>query len=163
MRTIENTAAIELPDGLTAWMLTQGPKVWHAFARAVDFAAPGASIDLLLAAHWIARQPEMDRATGLLLLARALKAGLHVAAPAAMDDAAARAFCLDLHQRLSLCATPAALPVMPDEHVLIDGLSKGHGPLPLPPSRLQYGIAPCTVAFHANRPYLIAQMLRRVG
>ena len=163
MRKIENTGAVDLPNGLTAWMQTQGPKVWHAFARGVDFAAPDATIDLLLAAHWIARQPQMDRATGLLLLARALQAGLHIAAPAAMDDAAARAFCLDLHQRLSLCATPASLPVMPDEQVLIDGLSKGHGPLPLPQSRLKYGIAPCAVTFHANRPYLIAQALRRAG
>lgn len=162
-RKIENMGAVALPDGLMAWMQTQGPKVWHGFARAVDFAAPGATIDLLLAAHWIARQPDMDRATGLLLLARALQAGLHVTAPAAMDDAAARAFCLDLHQRLSLCVAPARLPVMPDEQMLIDGLSNGGGPLPLPHSPLKYGIAPCAVTFHANRPHLIAQPLRRAG
>ena len=163
MCKIENTAAVAMPDGLTAWMQTQGPKVWHAFARGVDFAAPDATIDLLRAAHWIARQPDTDRATGLLLLARALKAGLHIAAPAAMDDAAARAFCLDLHQRLSLCSAPARLPVMPEEQMLIDGLSNGDGPLPLPHSPLRYGIAPCAVTFSANRPHLVAQPLRRAG
>ncbi len=165
MRKIENTAAVAMPEGLTAWMQTQGPKVWHAFARGVDFAAPGATIDLLLAAHWIARQPDMDRATGLLLLARALKAGLHVTAPAAMDDAAARAFCLHLHQRLSLSAAPARLPVMPDDQALIEGLFNGDGPLPLPHSPLKHGLAPCAVTFSANRPHGIgiAQSLRRAG
>lgn len=113
MSKIEQTGAVALPDGLTAWMQTQGPKVWHAFARGVEFDAPDATIDVLLAAHWIARQPDMDRATGLLMLARALKAGLHIYAPAAMDDAAARAFCLDLHQRMSLSQATARLPVMP--------------------------------------------------
>lgn len=163
MRKIEKTAAVAIPDGLTAWLQTQGPKVWHAFARGVDFAAPDATIDLLLAAHWIARQPDMDRATGLLLLARALKAGLHVAAPAAMDNAAARAFCRDLHQRLSLCTTPARLSVRPDERALIEGLSKGDGPLPLPHSPLKSGAAPCAVTFHTNRPHFTAQPLRRAG
>ena len=104
-----------------------------------------------------------DRATGLLLLARALKAGLHIAAPAAMDDAAARAFCLELHQRLSLGSAPARLPVMPEEQMLIDGLSNGDGPLPLPHSPLRYGIAPCAVTFSAHRSHLIAQPLRRAG
>ena len=102
MRKSEHPGPVALPDGLTAWMKTQGPKVWHAFARGVEFDDPNATIDVLLAAHWIARQPDMDRATGLLLLARALQAGLHIYAPPAMDDTAARAFCIDLHQRLSL-------------------------------------------------------------
>lgn len=163
MSRIENTAAVALPEGLKAWMQTQGPKVWHAFARAVEFDAPDATIDLLLAAHWIARQPDLDRATGLLLLARALKAGLHIYAPVAMDDAAARAFCLDLHQRLSLADAPARLPVMPDEAALIDGLSDGEAPLPLPRTALKTGIAPCAVAFRGNRPHMIATSQRRVG
>lgn len=163
MSRIVETGAVALPEGLAIWMQEQGPKVWHAFARGVEFDAPDATIDLLLAAHWIARQPDMDRATGLLLLARALKAGLHIFAPVAMDDAAARAFCLDLHQRLSLSEAPARLPVMPDEAALIAGLSDGEAPLPLPHTSLKTGIAPCAVAFRANRPHLIATALRRAG
>ena len=163
MGKIEQTGVVALPDGLTRWMQGQGPKVWHAFARGVEFDAPDATIDVLMAAHWIARQPDMDRATGLLLLARALKAGLHIFAPVAMDDAAARAFCLDLHQRLSLAEAPARLPVMPDEAALIDGLSDGEAPLPLPRTALKTGIAPCAVTFRTNRPHLIATALRRAG
>lgn len=163
MSKIEQTGAVALSEGLKSWMQSQGPKVWHAFARGVEFDAPDATIDLLLAAHWIARQPDMDRATGLLLLARALKAGLHIYAPVAMDDAAARAFCLDLHQRLSLSEAPARLPVMADEQALIDGLSDGEAPLPLPPTALKRGIAPCAVTFRDNRPQMIANSLRRAG
>ncbi|NEY90529.1 hypothetical protein [Tabrizicola oligotrophica] len=163
MSKIAKTGVVALPDGLKAWMQGQGPKVWHAFARGVEFDAPDATIDLLLAAHWIARQPDMDRATGLLLLARALQAGLHFHAPVAMDDAAARAFCLDLHQRLSLCAAPARLPVMPDEQALIEALSDGRAPLPLPPTALKSGIAPCAVTFRGNRPHMIATALRRTA
>ena len=163
MRKIDKSGAVALPDGLKAWMQTQGPKVWHAFARGVEFDAPDATIDVLLAAHWIARQPDMDRATGLLLLARALKAGLHIYAPVAMDDAAARAFCLDLHQRLSLSQAPARLPLMADEQGLIDGLSAGEAPLPLPVTPLKRGIVPCAVTFKANRPQMIATVLRRAA
>lgn len=163
MSRIEPTGAVALPDGLMAWMQGQGPKVWHAFARGVEFDAPDATIDVLLAAHWIARQPAMDRATGLLLLARALRAGLHIYAPVAMDDAAARAFCLDLHQRLSLTDAPARLPVMPEEAALIAGLSEGEAPLPLPRVPLKAGILPCSVTFRANRPHHIAAALRRAG
>jgi len=160
---MDQTGAVALTGGLKAWMQGQGPKVWHAFARGVDFAAPGATIDLVLAAHWIARQPDMDRATGLLLLARALQAGLHIHAPVAMDDAAARAFCLHLHQRLSLQDAPARLPVMADDLALIAGLSAGDAPLPLPAVAIPYGIAPCAFAFRDNRPYLIANALRRAA
>lgn len=163
MSKIDNTGTIALPDGLKAWMQTQGPKVWHAFARGVEFDAPEATIDVILAAHWIARQPDMDRATGLLLLARALKAGLHIYAPIAMDDAAARAFCLDLHQRLSVSDAPARLPVMAQEAALIDGLSDGEAPLPLPRTTLKRGIVPCAVTFKANRPQMIATGLRRAA
>ena len=163
MSRIVVTGAVALPDELKARMHGQGPKVWHAFARGVEFDAPDATIDVLLAAHWIARQPDMDRATGLLLLARALKAGLHIYAPVAMDDAAARAFCLDLHQRLSVSDAPARLPVMADEQALIDGLSDGEAPLPLPPTALKRGIAPCAVSFTANRPQMIATRLLRAA
>ena len=152
---------VALPDGLKAWIETQGPKVWHAFARGVEFDDPNATIDLLLAAHWIARQPDMDRATGLLLLARALRAGLHIYAPPAMDDTAARAFCIDLHQRLSLTQSEARLPLMPEDHAAIEALFHAEAPLPLPACALKRGIVPTNVSFHRNRPHLIAASLRR--
>lgn len=163
MSKIEQTGAVALPDGLKAWMQTQGPKVWHAFARGVEFDAPDATIDVLLAAHWIARQPDMDRATGLLMLARALKAGLHIFAPVAMDDAAARAFCLDLHQRMSLSQASVRLPVMPEEQSAIEALFDAEAPLPLPACDLKRGIVPCAYAFQGNRPHLIATALHRAG
>ena len=78
-------------------------------------------------------------------------------------DAAARAFCLDLHQRLSLATAPARLPVMPEEEALIDALSEGEAPLPLPRSQMKRGIVPCAVTFKANRPHLIATGLRRAA
>ena len=163
MRKSEQTGALPLPNGLKAWMETQGPKVWHAFARGVEFDDPNATIDVLLAAHWIARQPDMDRATGLLLLARALKAGLHIYAPPAMDDTAARAFCIDLHQRLSLSQGAARLPIAPEDHATIDALSHAEAPLPLPASTLKCGALPSAYSFHANRPHLIAAALRRAA
>jgi hypothetical protein len=116
-----------------------------------------------LAAHWIARQPDMDRATGLLLLARALKAGLHIYAPPAMDDTAARAFCIDLHQRLSLSQAEARLPVMPDDQATIETLFTAEASLPLPASALKRGTLPSAYSFHANRPHLIAAALRRAA
>lgn len=157
------TGAVALPDGLMRWMQGQGPKVWHAFARGVEFDHPGATIDLLLAAHWIARQPDMDRATGLLLLARALQAGLHISAPVAMDDAAARAFCLDLHHRLALATTEARLPVMPEDQALIDSLFDDEAALRLAPVDLKRGIAPCVFSFHHNRPTQLSTALRRLA
>ncbi len=163
MRKSEHPGPVALPDGLTAWMKTQGPKVWHAFARGVEFDDPNATIDVLLAAHWIARQPDIDRATGLLLLARALKAGLHIYAPPAMDDTAARAFCIDLHQRLSLSQGAARLPIAPEDHATIDALSRAEAPLPLPTSTLKRGTLPSAYSFHANRPHLIAAALRRAA
>jgi hypothetical protein len=163
MRKSEQTGALPLPNGLKAWMETQGPKVWHAFARGREFDDPNATIDVLLAAHWIARQPDMDRATGLLLLARALKAGLHIDAPPAMDDTAARAFCIDLHQRLSLSQAEARLPVMPDDQTLIEPLFTAEAPLPLPACALKRGIVPLAYSFHANRPHLIAAALHRAA
>jgi hypothetical protein len=157
------TGAVALPEGLMRWMQGQGPKVWHAFARGVEFDHPGATIDLLLAAHWIARQPDMDRATGLLLLARALKVGLHIYAPVAMDDTAARAFCLDLHHRLALASTEARLPVMPEDQALIDTLFEHEAPLRLAPVDLKRGIVPCVFSFHHNRPMQLNTALRRLA
>lgn len=163
MSKIEQTGAVALPDGLMRWMQGHGPKVWHAFARGVEFDHPDATIDVLMAAHWIARQPDMDRATGLLLLAKALKAGLHIYAPPAMDDCAAAAFCIDLHHRLSIGEPVARLPVMPEDETLIVGLFTHEAPLPLHAHGLKRGIVPCAFAFQSNRPHLIASNLRRVA
>ncbi|WP_430465172.1 hypothetical protein [Tabrizicola sp.] len=155
MRKSVEPGAVALPDGLKAWMQGQGPKVWHAFAQSVEFDAPDATIDLLIAAHWIAQQPDMDRATGLLLLARALKAGLHIYAPPAMDDRAARAFCIHLHQRLALSSTEARLPVTPEDQATIARLFTAEAPLTLPHMALKTGTLPQAYRFQANRPYLI--------
>ncbi len=163
MSKIEQTGAVALPDGLLRWMQGQGPKVWHAFARGNEFDHPDATIDVLLAAHWIVQQPDMDRATGLLLLAKALTAGLHIYAPKAMDNAAAAAFCVDLHQRLSSDVTEARLPVMPEDEALIAGLFAEECPLSLPAQALKRGIVPCAYTFQSNRPRLIAANLRRVA
>ena len=163
MSKIEQSGAVALNDGLMRWVETQGPKVWHAFARCVEFDHPDATIDVLMAAHWIARQPDLDRATGLLLLARALEAGLHIYAPAAMDDTAARAFCIDLHQRLSLADTPARFPVMPEDQARIETLFNKDSPLPLPDCALKRGIVPCAFGFQDNRPYQIGVSLHRAA
>lgn len=163
MSRIEQAGAVALPDGLMRWMQGQGPKVWHAFARGVEFDHPEATIDVLMAAHWIARQPDLDRATGLLLLAKALDAGLHIYAPVAMDDAAARAFCLDLHQRLALSSAEARMPVMPEDQALIETLWDEDAALPLSPVELKRGIVPCTYCFRQNRPCHMVASLRRVA
>ncbi len=163
MGMFEQMGLVALPGGLMGWMQAQGPKVWHTFARGVEFDHPDATIDVLLAAHWLARQPDMDRATGLLLLAKALKAGLHIYAPKGMDDRAAAAFCIDLHHRLSIGTPEARLPVMPEDEALIVGLFHNEAPLPLASHPLKRGIVPCIFAFTANRPHLIAAALRRLA
>lgn len=163
MGKMVETGAVALSDGLMQWMQGQGPKVWHAFARGVEFDHPDATIDVLLAAHWIARQPDMDRATGLLLLARALQAGLHIYAPVAMDDTAARAFCLDLHHRMALAKGEARFAVMPEDQALIETLFDDEAPLRLAPVDLKRGIVPCPYSFHHNRPQRMLPALRRVA
>lgn len=154
---------VALPEGLMSWMQGQGPKVWHAFARGVEFDHPDASIDVLMAAHWIARQPDLDRATGLLLLARAVSAGLLIYAPVAMDDAAARAFCLDLHHRLAMSTAKASLPVMPAEQAAIEALFDEEAPLRLQEVALRRGLVPCAFGFAANRPTIAAALMRRAA
>lgn len=163
MRRNDNTCLVSLPGGLMSWMQGQGPKVWHAFAREVAFDRPDATIDVLLAAYWISRQPDMDRATGLLLLARALQAGLHIYAPVAMDDAAARGFCRELHHRLAMSSDVARLPVLPADEALIETLYDDEAPLRLVPCALRRGAMPCAFTFQANRPLLLSASLRRAA
>jgi len=94
-------AALPMPQGLLAWTRAQGPEMWHELACGVDFADAHATIDLLLAAQWITRQPDCCRATALLLLARMLQAGMHDAAPPQLAPDAARVMVAHLHRRLA--------------------------------------------------------------
>jgi hypothetical protein len=80
-----------------------------------------------------------------------------------MDDTAARAFCIDLRQRLSLSPGAARLPIAQEDHATIDALSHAEAPLPLPASTLKRGTLPSAYRFHANRPHLIAAALRRAA
>ena len=93
--------SLPLPQGLLAWAKTQGPDMWHEIACGADFADPQATIDLLMTAQWILRQPDCCRATALLFLARMIQAGLHEAAPPQMAPEAARLVVRELHRRLA--------------------------------------------------------------
>jgi hypothetical protein len=157
------TGAVALPDGLKTWVMGEGPTVWHAFASGVEFDHPDATIDVLLAADWIVRQPDTDRATSLLILAKALEAGLHIYAPKAMDDTAARAFCVGLHQRLALNGGEARMPLKPEDRARVERLFSAHALLPLPATSLKTGGLPCAFTFVANRPCKIAVRLRRAA
>ena len=64
-------------QGLTAFLLPEGPDMWHEFALGLDFADPRATIDLLIAANAITLRPDCDRATAALILAKAAAAGFH--------------------------------------------------------------------------------------
>lgn len=93
--------ALPLTEGLLIWTQRQSRDTWHEIARKAEFAAPGATIDLLLTLHWISTQPSCDRATALIILTRAAEAGLHSKdCPDQMDPQAAKAFCAGLHNAL---------------------------------------------------------------
>ena len=96
------TAALPLTEGLLDWTRRQGPDMWHEIALSADFSAPTATIDLLLAANWITLQPACDRATALVLLARATRDGLHTGqCPLQLAPEAARTFARVLHAALA--------------------------------------------------------------
>lgn len=129
------TEAIPMPEGLTACLLPLGPAMWHEFALHLDWATPGGTIDLLLAADRITRQPDCDRATAALILAKAAAAGFHRGAvPPGFEPDAARAFtrrlCDDMVTRRFATARfglpPAALRLVHRE-------LGPHGPLAMPP------------------------------
>ncbi len=113
---------VSLPKGLTAFLLEEGPDMWHEFALGLDWGARGATIDLLLAADRICRHPDCDPATAAVLLAKALAAGFAESrVPPGYDENAAWAFTLRLGQRLTTAPmTPARFRLPPAMRVLVD-------------------------------------------
>jgi hypothetical protein len=119
--------AIPMNNGLMAWAQHQGPAMWHEIAKGLDFATPLGTIDLLLAAQWITHQSECDRATALLLLARAAEAGFHKGlAPAAMYPEAAQAFSHSLARALTADQFPDAHFALTADEIAL--LEKHFGP-----------------------------------
>lgn len=107
---------LPLPRGLTAFLLPEGPDMWHEFALGLDFSDPRASIDLLLAADAITSRAECDRATALLILAKARAAGFHRGeCPPGFDGDAARAFAGRLSAALAAGAFPTARFALPPQ------------------------------------------------
>ncbi len=134
--------SVPLPQGLTAFLLPEGPAMWHEFALGLDFADPHATIDLLIAADAITRRPDCDRATAALILAKAAAAGFHRGeAPIGFDEGAARAFAVRLTDAMVTGAFATARFGLPPEvlRLVIHQLGP-RGPLPLPP--LSLGHAP---------------------
>lgn len=82
-----------MPQGLTEFLLGEGPAMWHEFALGLDFEDPRGTIDLLLAADAIIGRPHCDRATAELILAKAMAAGFHQGrCPVGFVEGAALAF-----------------------------------------------------------------------
>lgn len=154
-------AAVPLMQGLTAWMQDQPPEMWYEFARGVQFDAPGATIDLLMTADWIVRQPECDRATALVLLLRTAQAGLFTSAPAGMDAGVTRAFCLSLHQQLAARRWPARWRISTAKLQLLRAWFGRDSQMPLPEAVLHGGhhAAHPAHVFAAGRPWLLARRL----
>ena len=126
-------APVPMQQGLLAWTRAQGPAMRHEIACGIDFTAPQAMIDLLLAVQWITRQDGCCRATALLFLARMVEAGLHQDAPAQLAPDAARVMCQHLHRRLAEGRFPQAryLLTLPQQD-LVEALLGAEGPMPLP-------------------------------
>lgn len=129
-----STQPLPLPGGLGDWAKGQGPDMWHEIARRADFADPRATIDLLLAAHWICLRPDCDRATALLFLAQAMRAGLHgPTCPAQLAPQAAERFCRGLYAALKAgCFLRETFALTRAEQSLIDAQLAGAGPMALP-------------------------------
>lgn len=142
MTSLTNTLPrpLDMTQGLLAWMRTQGPDMWHEFACGVDFRAPEATIDLLMAAQWITRQSDCCRATALMLLARLVQAGIHHAAPPQMAPEAARVMVAHLHRRLAEGRFDAAMfRLTLAQQALVQALLGAGGAMPLPPAVLTWG------------------------
>lgn len=133
---------VPLPDGLTAFLLPQGPDMWHEFALGLDLADPRATIDLLIAADRITRRADCDRATAALILAKAAAAGFHRGeGPAAMDAGAGRALVVRLSDALVTGAyRQARLGLPPSALRLVRQELGPRGPLAMPP--LSFGHVP---------------------
>ena len=132
------SSLIPMPDGLTAFLLPQGAAMWHEFALGLDFNDPAATIDLLLACDAVTAQPDCDRATAALILAKAAAAGFHRSAcPPGFDEGAARAFANRLSDGLVTGAFAQARFGLPPAALRLISAQLGPlGPLPLPPLRL---------------------------
>jgi hypothetical protein len=145
--------ALPLNEGLLDWTRRQSRDTWHELAKVADFTAQGATIDLLLALHWVSQHPDCDRATALLILTRALQAGLHGKdCPPQMAPQAAKAFCKGLHNALKAgCFLQETLLLTDDDKAAITAQLGDDGPFALPadlratagetPHRPAYGFA----------------------
>lgn len=151
--------AVPLSEGLLDWAKAQPRDMWHEIARKADFTDPRATIDLLLTLNWISLQPGCDRATALLILTRALAAGLHRKdCPVQMAPQAARAFCKGLHHALNAdCFIQETLALSDAEMAAIDAQLGTDGPFALCLERRRTAgqIAPCPpFAMLGQRPVL---------
>lgn len=129
---------IPMPEGLTAFLLPEGPAMWHEFALGLDFADPHATIDLLLAADAITARPDCDRATAALILARAVAAGFHRGeVPLGFVPGAAQAFAARLAADLRAGRFAQGRLALPPEALrLVIRMLGPRGPVPLPPLAL---------------------------
>lgn len=125
-------------NGLTAFLMPEGPQMWHEFALGLDFADPHATIDLLLAADAITSHPDCDRGTAALILAKSAAAGFHRGeCPVAFDERAARAFVIRLSDAMVTKAFATARLGLPPQALRLVAQQLGpRGPLPLPPLSL---------------------------
>ena len=151
--------ALPLNEGLLTWTQRQSPDTWHEIARMAEFAAPGATIDLLLTLHWISQQPSCDRATALMILTRAAEAGLQSRdCPDQMEPKAAKAFCKALYKALRAeVFSQKILALTPKDLAAIDAQLGPDGPFPLPPAqRRSTGTSPHHPAcdFARQRPVM---------
>lgn len=151
-----------MPDGLAAFLLGEGPDMWHEFALGLDFSCPRATIDLMIAADRIAARPGCDRATAALILAKAAAAGFHRGdCPAAMDAGAGRALVVRLSDALVTGAYRQAKFALPPSALRLVRQELGpRGPLAMPP--LSFGHAPHAprFAFAGWRPVFSARSVR---
>lgn len=134
-----SSQTVAMPEGPAAFLMAEGPEMWHEFAIGLDFADPHATIDLLIACDRITCHPDCDRATAALILAKCAAAGFHRGeAPAAFDTRAARAFARQLTDALISGAFAQARFALPPGALRLILLQLGPGgPLPLP--RLAFG------------------------
>ncbi len=140
LHPIHLPAALPLDEGLLDWARAQSPDMWHEIACGIDFAAPQASVDLLMTVEWIVHQPECCRATALMFLARMVQAGLHDAAPARLAPEAAEALVAQLHANLAEGRYRQATYLLTEPQQILVGRHVGpEGALPLPPGALVAG------------------------
>jgi hypothetical protein len=148
---------IPLPLGLAAFLMPEGPGMWHEFALGLDFAHPRATIDLLIAADAVTRRPDCDRATAALILAKASLAGFHRGqCPPGYDETAARAFVVRLTDALLTGAFARAdLALPPSALRLVQAQLGPRGPLPMPPFAFGSHVAGARYGFAGWHPVVV--------